>query len=69
MQIIAGAQRPSAGTIEFDGREVHFSSPADAQAVGIAIVYQELNLSPNLSVAENMFLGSEPKVGGRLRRP
>ncbi|MET0502139.1 MAG: ATP-binding cassette domain-containing protein, partial [Candidatus Binatia bacterium] len=34
MQIIAGAQRPSAGTIEFDGREVHFSSPADAQAVG-----------------------------------
>jgi ABC-type sugar transport system ATPase subunit len=64
MQIIAGAQRPSAGTIEFDGREVHFSSPADAQAVGIAIVYQELNLSPNLSVAENVFLGSEPKVGG-----
>ena len=62
MQIIAGAQRPSAGAIEFDGREVHFSSPADAQAVGIAIVYQELNLSPNLSVAENVFLGSEPTV-------
>jgi len=39
MQIIAGAQRPSAGAIEFDGREVHFSRPADAQAVGIAIVY------------------------------
>jgi ribose transport system ATP-binding protein len=48
MQIIAGAQPPSAGTLEFDGHEVHFSSPADAQAIGIAIVYQELNLSPNL---------------------
>ena len=64
MQIIAGAQRPTAGAIEFDGREVHFSSPADAQAIGIAIVYQELNLSPNLSVAENIFLGSEPKTAG-----
>ncbi len=64
MQIIAGAQRPSAGSLEFDGREVHFSSPADAQAIGIAIVYQELNLSPNLSVAENVFLGSEPRTGG-----
>ena len=64
MQIIAGAQRPTAGALEFDGREVHFSSPADAQEVGIAIVYQELNLSPNLSIAENVFLGSEPKVGG-----
>jgi ribose transport system ATP-binding protein len=64
MQIIAGAQRPSAGAIEFDGREVHFSGLADAQAVGIAIVYQELNLSPNLSVAENIFLGSEPKTVG-----
>jgi ABC-type sugar transport system ATPase subunit len=63
MQIIAGAQPPSAGTLEFDGHEVHFSSPADAQAIGIAIVYQELNLSPNLSVAENIFLGSEPRIG------
>ena len=62
MQIIAGAQRPSAGSLEFDGHEVHFSSPADAQAIGIAIVYQELNLSPNLSVAENIFLGSEPRI-------
>jgi ABC-type sugar transport system ATPase subunit len=64
MQIVAGAQRPSSGVIEFDGREVHFAGPADAQAVGIAIVYQELNLSPNLSVGENIFLGSEPKIGG-----
>jgi ABC-type sugar transport system ATPase subunit len=64
MQIIAGAQRPDSGTLEFDGREVHFASPAEAQAIGIAIVYQELNLSPNLSIAENVFLGLEPRAAG-----
>ena len=64
MQIIAGAQRPDSGTLEFDGRDVHFSSPAEAQAIGIAIVYQELNLSPNLSIAENIFLGIEPRAAG-----
>src|SRR5690242_16363934 len=62
MQIIAGAQRPDSGTLEFDGREVQFASPAEAQAIGIAIVYQELNLSPNLSIAENVFLGMEPRA-------
>src|SRR5690348_12600606 len=64
MQIIAGAQRPDSGTLEFDGRDVRFSNPAEAQAVGIAIVYQELNLSPNLSIAENIFLGLEPRAAG-----
>src|ERR1700733_11918853 len=62
MQIIAGAQRPDSGVIEFGGHEMHFASPAQAQAAGIAIVYQELNLSPNLSVAENIFLGMEPRT-------
>ena len=62
MQIIAGAQRPDSGVIEFGGRELHFANPAQAQAAGIAIVYQELNLSPNLSVAENIFLGMEPRT-------
>ena len=64
MQIIAGAQRPDSGVIEFGGREVHFANPAQAQAAGIAIVYQELNLSPNLSIAENIFLGMEPRTAG-----
>ena len=64
MQIIAGARQPDSGTLEFDGREVLFASPAEAQAVGIAIVYQELNLSPNLSIAENVFLGLEPRAAG-----
>ncbi|HEY0791922.1 MAG TPA: sugar ABC transporter ATP-binding protein [Chthoniobacterales bacterium] len=64
MQIIAGAQRSDSGTLNFDGREVQFTNPAEAQAAGIAIVYQELNLSPNLSIAENVFLGLEPRSGG-----
>jgi ABC-type sugar transport system ATPase subunit len=64
MQIIAGARRPDSGVIEFGGRELHFANPAQAQAAGIAIVYQELNLSPNLSVAENIFLGMEPRAAG-----
>ncbi len=61
MQIIAGVHQPDAGTIEFLGETVKFTDPAEAQAKGIAIVYQELNLAPNLSIAENIFLGLEPR--------
>jgi ABC-type sugar transport system ATPase subunit len=61
MQIIAGVHQPDAGTIEFSGEPVKFSNPSEAQAKGIAIVYQELNLASNLSIAENIFLGLEPK--------
>src|SRR5580700_9856562 len=61
MQVIAGVHQPDAGTIEFYGEPVKFTDPAEAQAKGIAIVYQELNLAPNLSIAENIFLGLEPK--------
>ncbi|HZC35167.1 MAG TPA: sugar ABC transporter ATP-binding protein [Chthoniobacterales bacterium] len=64
MQIIAGVHQPDAGTIEFSGETVKFTNPAEAQAKGIAIVYQELNLAPNLSIAENIFLGIEPKRSG-----
>src|SRR5580692_9086256 len=46
MQIIAGVHQPDAGTIEFSGETVKFTNPAEAQAKGIAIVYQELNLAP-----------------------
>lgn len=61
MQIIAGVHQPDAGTIEFHGETVKCSDPAEAQSKGIAIVYQELNLAPNLSIAENIFLGLEPR--------
>jgi ribose transport system ATP-binding protein len=66
MQIIAGVHQPDAGTVEFSREIVKFAGPSDAQAKGIAIVYQELNLAPNLSIAENIFLGIEPKRSGVL---
>jgi ABC-type sugar transport system ATPase subunit len=62
MQVIAGVHQPDAGTIEFGGEILRFNNPAEAQAKGIAIVYQELNLAPNLSIAENIFLGIEPRA-------
>src|SRR5260370_4719726 len=62
MQIIAGAQRPDSGIIEFGGHEMHFANPAQAQAAGIAMVYRELTLSPTLSVGENIFRGMDPRT-------
>jgi len=59
IKIIAGAFKPDAGQVEFDGKEVHWSRPADAKAAGIHVVYQEFVLFPHLTVAENIFLGHE----------
>jgi erythritol transport system ATP-binding protein len=56
MRILAGAERPDGGTLRLDGRVVSFGSVRDAEAAGVGIVFQELNLCPNLSVAENIFL-------------
>ena len=64
MQVIAGVHQPDAGTLEFSGEQLKIANPAEAQAKGIAIVYQELNLAPNLSIAENIFLGVEPRTSG-----
>jgi ABC-type sugar transport system ATPase subunit len=60
MKILAGAYHADAGTVQLDGRAVTFGSPREAQAMGIGMVYQELNLVPDLSVAENIFLGRQP---------
>jgi ribose transport system ATP-binding protein len=60
MNILAGVFPPDAGTLVLDGREVCFPNPRAAQAAGIGIVFQELNLIPHLTVAENIFLGREP---------
>ncbi|WP_288049063.1 sugar ABC transporter ATP-binding protein [Acidiphilium sp.] len=57
MKILAGAEQPSSGRLFLDGREVAFASVNDAAAHGIGIIFQEMNLCPNLSVAENIFLG------------
>jgi len=60
MKILAGVYQPDAGTIAIDGQEVSFARPSDALKNGIAMIYQELSLAPELTVAENIFLGREP---------
>lgn len=64
MKILSGSEQPSSGRILLDGDEVTLDSPRTAQAHGIGIIHQELSLFPNLSVAENMFAGREPRRGG-----
>lgn len=60
MKILSGVYRRDSGHITLDGQEIEVSSPHHAQQLGITIIYQELNLMPNLSVAENIFIGREP---------
>jgi len=64
MKVLAGIYAPDAGTIRVKGNEVAVPSPRAAQALGIAIIHQELNLMGHLTVAENIFIGREPR--GRL---
>jgi ribose transport system ATP-binding protein len=63
MKIISGQYPPDDGSILYKGSECHFASSLEAQAAGIAIIHQELNLVPHLSVAENIFLAREPHRG------
>ncbi len=63
MKVLSGAIRCDAGEIELLGRPVEIHGPAHAQALGIRIIYQEFNLVPQLSAAENIFLGGEPTLG------
>src|SRR6266852_1162040 len=60
MKIRAGVYQPDAGKILLDRQEVDFVRPSDALRSGIAMIYQELSLAPDLTVAENIFLGREP---------
>src|SRR5262245_4860076 len=60
MKILSGAYRKDSGDILIGGRDANIQSPRDALARGIRIIYQELNLVPHLSVAENIFLGAAP---------
>ncbi|MDU6378025.1 MAG: sugar ABC transporter ATP-binding protein, partial [Bradyrhizobium sp.] len=60
MKIIAGVHTGFSGRFLLDGREVHFNSARDARAAGIAMVHQELSVAPDLTVAENVFLGNQP---------
>ncbi len=60
MKVIAGVHGPDSGQFLVDGEPVHFRSARDARARGIAMVHQELSVAPDLSVAENVFLGAQP---------
>jgi D-xylose transport system ATP-binding protein len=66
IKVLAGVHAASAGTIEFDGHEVAIHSPADARAMGISTVFQDLALADNLDVVGNLFLGAEIKRRGVL---
>jgi ribose transport system ATP-binding protein len=68
IKILSGAIRPSSGSIRLGGRPVQFTSPADAQRVGIVAVYQELTLLAQLTVAQNIVLGREPTRYGLVDR-
>ncbi len=64
MKLLAGIHEPDSGTILLQGQPVRITSPRDAEALGIAMVFQELNLFPTLSVAANVFMCSESTRGG-----
>ena len=62
MKIIGGIYHRDAGKMLFDGKEVNVNNPRQAQDLGISIIHQELNLMPHLTVAQNMFIGREPRA-------
>ncbi len=66
IKVLTGVEQKDSGTIVMDGQEISPLSPIDAQNAGISTVYQEVNLCPDLSVAENVFIGREPKKQGRI---
>lgn len=68
MKIISGVYTPTTGQILYKGFERHFSSPLQAEKAGIAMIHQELNLVPHLSVAENIYLAREPRRGFLINR-
>ena len=64
LKILSGFQNPSDGTIKLGGREVAFQNTVDALESGIAIIYQELHLVPEMTIAENIYLGQLPTKHG-----
>ncbi|RFB80147.1 sugar ABC transporter ATP-binding protein [Methylovirgula sp. 4M-Z18] len=69
MKVLSGAYKPDAGAeILIDGKPVHITGPIASKEAGISIIYQELSLAPNLTVAENMYLGREINRSGFVDR-
>jgi len=65
VKILAGVHQPDSGTLSVGGREVTLNGPAAARAAGIAVIYQEPTLFPDLTIAENMFIGRQPLRSGQ----
>ena len=66
IKVLTGVHAKDGGKIAMEGRPISPSSPLEAMKCGISTVYQEVNLCPNLSVAENIFIGREPKKAGGI---
>ncbi|MDO5747868.1 MAG: sugar ABC transporter ATP-binding protein [Actinomycetaceae bacterium] len=66
IKVIAGIHQPNKGTVKINGEAVHFDGPLDAQKHGVSVIHQELNLMPDLTVAQNIFFGREPIKGGQI---
>lgn len=66
IKVLTGVYKADSGQIFLDGQPIRIKSPEHAQKIGISTVYQEVNLCPNLSVAENIFIGREPIKKGRI---
>ena len=66
LKVLTGVYRPDAGTMTLDGERISPRTPPEAQSAGISAVHQEVNLIPQLSVAENIFLGRQPMKFGRI---
>src|SRR5262245_21475066 len=66
IKILTGVEHPDQGSIELEGKLVQVRSPQHSQQLGISTVYQEINLCTNISVAENIMLGHEPRRFGSI---
>ena len=66
IKVLTGVYSIDEGTVEMEGAPITVHSPLESQAAGISTVYQEVNLCPNLTVAENIFIGREPRKLGRI---
>ncbi len=66
MKIINGLYQRDGGQVFLDGKEVHFSGPMESSEAGIAMIYQELNFFPELSIAENIYMKRQPTSGGHV---
>ncbi len=63
IKVLCGIHKKDEGTMEYFGQEINFHNIAESQAAGISVIHQELNMMPHLTVAQNIFIGREPKKG------